>query len=78
MTFLQKGRIKDVLRDIPDDAPVVFDRRKVDHVDEDVEEIIDEWCAEHAAGGPAIEVLFEPGGEARRAARAARGQGAGH
>jgi len=78
MTFLQKGRIKEVLLGVPDGQPVVIDRRVVDHVDDDVEEILDEFCIEHGSDGTAVEVLYEPGGDERRIARANRGARVGH
>lgn len=78
ITFLQKGRLKEVLRETPPDMPLLIDRRVVDHVDDDIEELLDEHCAEAKGRGVAIEVLFENGGAERRAARLARGAPAGH
>lgn len=78
ITFLQKGRLKEVLRETPKDLPLVIDRRVVDHVDDDVEEILDEYCAEASGRGLAVEILFEDGGAERRAARLNRGPSAGH
>ncbi|MCU0656628.1 MAG: SulP family inorganic anion transporter [Polyangiaceae bacterium] len=73
VTFLQKGRLKEILRTTPTDRPLLIDRRVVDHVDDDIEEILDEYCAEAGRRGVAVEICFEEGGEARREARLARG-----
>jgi MFS superfamily sulfate permease-like transporter len=78
MTFLQKARVKDVLRELPTGANVVIDRRKVDHVDDDIEEILDEFAHEAPRREMTIEVMWESGGEARRTARQARGSVGGH
>jgi len=78
ITFLQKGRLKEVLRETPLEQPFILDRRVVDHVDDDIEELLDERCAEAQARGVVVEILFEQGGPERRAARLARGPGAGH
>jgi MFS superfamily sulfate permease-like transporter len=78
MTFLQKARVKEVLRELPEGAQVVVDRRKVDHVDEDIEEVLDEFAREAPHRSMSFAVEWEPGGEARRAARMARGQAGGH
>jgi MFS superfamily sulfate permease-like transporter len=73
VTFLQRGRLKEILRTTPTDRPLLIDRRVVDHVDNDIEEILDEYCAEAGRRGMAVEICFEEGGEARREARLARG-----
>jgi MFS superfamily sulfate permease-like transporter len=78
ITFLQKGRLKEILRETSPDKPLVIDRRIVDYVDDDVEELLDEHCAEAQARGVNVEFLFEEGGAERRAARLARGAPAGH
>jgi MFS superfamily sulfate permease-like transporter len=72
MTFLQKGRIKEVLGHAPVDRPLVIDRRVVDYVDDDVEELLDEHCAALEAAGVSVEILFEAGAAERYAARRAR------
>jgi MFS superfamily sulfate permease-like transporter len=78
MTFLQKARVKDVLRQLPEGRPVVLDRRKVDHVDDDIEEILDEFAREAPHRDVSFEVLWEAGGADRQAARAARGSAGAH
>ena len=78
MTFLQKARVKDVLREIPEGAVVVIDRRKVDHVDDDIEEVLDEYAREAPHRDIRVEVLWEAGASARREARLARGNAGGH
>jgi MFS superfamily sulfate permease-like transporter len=78
ITFLQKGRLKEILRETPPETSLVIDRRVVDHVDDDVEELLDEHCAEAKERGVSVEILFEQGGAERRAARLARGAPAGH
>lgn len=78
ITFLQKGRLKEVLRETPPEMPLVIDRRVVDHIDDDIEELLDERHAEAQERGVSVEFLFEKGGAERRAARLARGAPAGH
>jgi MFS superfamily sulfate permease-like transporter len=78
MTFLQKARVKDVLREIPADSTVVFDRRKVDHVDDDIEEVLDEYAREAGHRDIRVQVLWEDGGEQRRDHRLARGTAGAH
>ncbi len=77
VTFLQKFRLKEVLRETPPELPLVIDRRVVGFVDDDVEELLDEHCDRAAERGVTVEILFEASGEQRRAARRARGP-AGH
>jgi carbonic anhydrase len=72
MTFLQKARIKEVLREIPAGATVVVDRRKVDHVDDDIEEVLDDYAREAPHRAIRWDVMWEAGGEQRRARRLAR------
>ncbi len=76
VTFLQKARLKEVLREAPLDEPLRIDRRAVDYVDDDIEELLDERCAEAEVFGVPVEVLYEAGGAARREARRARGRDA--
>jgi MFS superfamily sulfate permease-like transporter len=64
MTFLQKARVKDVLREIPAASAVVIDRRKVDHVDTDIEEVLAEYAREAAHRDIRLEVLWGPGAAA--------------
>jgi MFS superfamily sulfate permease-like transporter len=61
MTFLQKARLKDVLAAIPDDARVTIDRRVADFVDDDIEELLREFCADAPARGVEVEILTVPG-----------------
>jgi MFS superfamily sulfate permease-like transporter len=69
ITFLQKARIKEILRTIPDGAYVTIDRRRVAFVDDDVDEILDDFGADAAAREIQFEQTFEPGGESRRIQR---------
>lgn len=46
MTFLQKARLKEIVRSIPPGSAVVFDRRKVDYVDADIDELLAEYLRE--------------------------------
>ncbi|MBM4281196.1 MAG: SulP family inorganic anion transporter [Deltaproteobacteria bacterium] len=78
MTFLQKARVKDVLREIPEGSAVVLDRRKVDHVDDDIEEVLDEYAREAPHRDIRLEVLWETGALARRDHRLARDGAGGH
>lgn len=78
ITFLQKARLKDVLRQTPTDRPLVIDRRVVDHVDDDIEELLEEYCTEARDRGVVVEILFEAGGAERQEARRSRGPSAGH
>jgi MFS superfamily sulfate permease-like transporter len=78
MTFLQKARVKDVLRTLPEGGRVNLDRRKVDHVDDDIEEVLDEFAREAPRRSLAFSIQWEPGGEARRDARLARGRAGAH
>lgn len=67
MTFLQKARVKDVLRQIPDNSSVIIERDRVDFIDDDVEEVLAEFA--HGARDRGI-VLEENLSEADRARRA--------
>lgn len=46
MTFLQKARIKDVLREVPDGATVTIDRTASDYIDDDIQELLREFSTE--------------------------------
>jgi MFS superfamily sulfate permease-like transporter len=78
MTFLQKARVKDVLREIPEGSAVVLDRRKVDHVDDDIEEVLDEYAREAPHRDIRLEILWETDGLVRRESRLARGSAGAH
>ena len=75
MTFLQKARIKDVLRSIPSEGTVIIDRSRVDFVDDDIEELLAEF--ESSAGERGIE-LHEELSERDRTRRAAIAAGPSH
>jgi MFS superfamily sulfate permease-like transporter len=65
ITFLQKARIKEVLRQIPDGARVSIDRRAVAFVDRDVDELLVNFDKEAQARAIEFSQTFEPGGAVR-------------
>jgi carbonic anhydrase len=69
VTFLQKARLAAALRDVPRGSVVVIDRRAVDHVDDDIEEFLDDCVAAAPRRDARVEVLWEDGGRARHEAR---------
>ncbi|MFM7736961.1 MAG: SulP family inorganic anion transporter [Alphaproteobacteria bacterium] len=75
MTFLQKARVKDVLRSIPSEGTVIIDRSRVDFVDDDIEELLLDF--EATAGERGIH-LEEELSDKDRARRAAMASGSGH
>ena len=58
MTFLQKARIKDVLREIPNGTSVIIDRCAAEYIDDDIEELLREFHSEAPARD--VAVLFRP------------------
>lgn len=66
LTFLQKARIKDVLRAIPDDSLVLIDRSHIDFVDDDIEEILAEFHATAPERGIRVEEDLNDQVRARR------------
>lgn len=75
MSFLQKARVKDVLRSIPSEGTVIIDRSQADFVDDDIEELLAEF--EATAGERGID-LREELHERDRVRRAAIAAGPGH
>lgn len=75
MTFLQKARVKDVLRSIPSEGTVIIDRSRVDFVDDDIEELLQEF--EETAGERGIRIVEELN-EIDRVRRAAMAAGPRH
>lgn len=69
VTFLQKAHVKEVLRQIPDGAYLAIDRRLISFIDDDVEEILDEFAGEAPKRGITFEQKYEAGGLARRKRR---------
>lgn len=75
MSFLQKARVKDVLRSIPSEGTVIIDRARADFVDDDIEELLAEF--EATAGERGID-LREELSDRQRARRSALAGGPGH
>ncbi len=67
MTFLQKARIKEVLRDIQSGATVVIDRTRVDFIDDDIEEVLMEFAARAPEREITLHEELQPEDHARRA-----------
>lgn len=75
MTFIQKARVKEVLRSIPSEGTVVIDRTRVDFVDDDIEELLADFEATAEERGIR---LVEELSDRDRARRSALGSGGGH
>jgi carbonic anhydrase len=65
ITFLQKARIKEILRSIPEATHVRIDRRAVTFVDRDVDELLFNFSKEADRHQISFAQQFEPGGEER-------------
>ncbi len=60
MTFMQKARIKSVLRDIKDGETVVIDREHADFIDDDIEEVLAEFAHNAKARNITLEENLTP------------------
>ncbi|WP_250510536.1 SulP family inorganic anion transporter [Caballeronia sp. GACF4] len=67
VSFLGKVTLKHLLRTIPDNATVILDASRADHIDPDVREIIDDFVSEAPARGMHVECRQMPLAEARLA-----------
>lgn len=76
ITFLQKARLKEILRSLPTGARIMIDRRGAPFVDPDIDELLNDFSKEASVRRIAFTQTFEPGGEARFRARAAQGKAA--
>lgn len=75
VTFLQKSRIKEILREIEDGSIVTIDRRAVAFVDPDVDELLDNFHLEAPDRKITFSQTFEPGGDVKFQQRMANRSG---
>src|SRR5690606_6360544 len=76
ITFLQKARLKEILRSLPPGARIMIDRRGAPFIDPDIDELLNDFSKEASVRRIAFTQTFEAGGEARFRARAAQGKAA--
>jgi len=60
MTFLHKAALKNILQAVPPRAHVVIDRTASDHVDDDVEELLQEFSEQAPTRGLQVEITRKP------------------
>lgn len=70
MTFFNKAALKDILAEIANDSHVIVDRRQVDYIDDDIEELLLEFQQSARARGITVEIDLSARDLERRAALA--------
>jgi MFS superfamily sulfate permease-like transporter len=68
LSFLNKAKLKDVLSEVPDGSMVIVDRRVVDFIDDDIEEILLDFEDNAAERGIRVDMPLSPRAVERRAA----------
>lgn len=68
LTFLNKASLKEVLSDVADGATVIIDRRVVDFIDDDIEEILLDFEDNAEERGIRVQMQLSPRDLERRAA----------
>ncbi len=76
VTFLQKARIKEILRALPAGSHLMVDRRSAAFVDPDIDELLSNFSQDASLRQITFTQTFEPGGEERFQARLAQGNAA--
>jgi MFS superfamily sulfate permease-like transporter len=76
VTFLQKARIKEILRELPAGGRLMIDRRAAPFVDPDIDELLRNFSQDASVRQINFTQTFEPGGEDRFRARLSQGKAA--
>jgi MFS superfamily sulfate permease-like transporter len=76
ITFLQKARIKEILRALPTGGRVMIDRRAAPFIDPDIDELLRNFSKDASVRQITFSQTFEPGGEDRFRAPQTQGKAA--